>query len=59
MLRAKELAAQYQPTVTVEITIHLFRGPHYLLESRGGSTLPYYQNTQYYAGDNLNYALTI
>ena len=45
--------------MTVQVTIHLFRGTHYALDSRGGSTLPYYVRTQYLSGDNLNYELTV
>ena len=66
LVRAKELAAQYDPSITVEITIHLFKNDHYILWTRGGSdgdksTLPYYTGTQFVSGDgdNLNYELKI
>ena len=58
--RAKELAVPYLPSVTVQITIHLFKGDHFLMETRGGSTLPHYSATHWRsAGENLNYAMII
>ena len=42
LVRAKELAGQYLPSVTVQVTIHMLKGNHYLVENRGKSTLPYY-----------------
>ena len=43
--RAKELAIPYLASVTVQVTVHLYKGDHYLLETRGGSTLPHYSGT--------------
>lgn len=45
LVRAKEVAGLYMPSVTVEVNVHLFKGDHYALETRGGSTLPYYERT--------------
>ena len=60
LVRAEELAVPYLPSVTVQVTIHLFKGDHFVMETRGGSTLPHYSANHYRgAGNNLNYALTI
>ena len=43
--RAEEFASRFLPSVTVQVTIHLFKGDHFMLENRGKTTLPYYART--------------
>ena len=42
---AKEKAAAYQSSSNIDVVIHLFKGDHYIQETRGGSTLPHYKRS--------------
>jgi len=56
LIRAQELAAIYSGIV--QITIYLFAGNHYIVDSRG-SPLLYYEPISVKPNENQNFALTI